>query len=38
VVMDTTLWSAFKKLKAKFIQGAKDAEGTGTSVESLIVN
>ena len=33
VVMDTTLWSAFKKLKAKFIKGAADAKGTGTSVE-----
>ena len=33
VVMDTTLWSAFKKLKAKFIKGAKDAKGSGTSTE-----
>ncbi|NOQ14470.1 MAG: UPF0182 family protein [Methyloprofundus sp.] len=33
VVMDTTLWSAFKKLKAKFIKGAVDAQGTGTSIE-----
>lgn len=33
VVMDTTLWSAFKKLKAKFIKGAKDAKGSGTSAE-----
>lgn len=33
VVMDTTLWSAFKKLKAKFIEGAKDAKGSGTSAE-----
>ncbi len=33
VVMDTTLWSAFKKLKEKFIKGAKDAQGTGTSVQ-----
>jgi len=31
VVMDKTLWSAFKKLKAKFIQGTKDAQGTGIS-------
>lgn len=31
VVMDKTLWSAFKKLKAKFQQGAKDVKGTGTS-------
>ncbi|WP_428353290.1 UPF0182 family protein [Methyloprofundus sp.] len=33
VVMDTTLWSAFKKLKARFIKGAVDAKGTGTSIE-----
>jgi len=33
VVMDKTLWSAFNKLKTKFQQGAKDALGTGTSVE-----
>lgn len=33
VVMDTTLWSAFEKLKAKFIQEAKDATGTGTSAQ-----
>lgn len=33
VVMDTTLWSAFKKLKAKFIKGAADAKGTGTSIQ-----
>jgi len=33
VVMDKTLWSAFKKLKAKFVQGVKDAQGTGTSVQ-----
>jgi len=33
VVMDKTLWSAFNKLKAKFKQGAKDALGTGTSVQ-----
>lgn len=33
VVMDTTLWSAFKKLKAKFIKGAADAQGTGTSIQ-----
>ncbi len=33
VVMDKTLWSAFKKLKAKFAQGVKDAQGTGTSVQ-----
>lgn len=33
VVMDTTLWSAFKKLKAKFIKEKIDAEGTGTSIE-----
>jgi len=32
VVMDTTLWSAFKKLKLKFVQGVKDGQGTGTSV------
>ncbi len=31
VVMDKTLWSAFKKLQAKFVQGAKDAQGSGTS-------
>jgi len=31
VVMDKTLWSAFKKLKAKFVQGVKDAQGTGTT-------
>lgn len=31
VVMDTTLWSAFKKLKQKFAQGVKDERGTGTS-------
>jgi len=33
VVMDKTLWSAFNKLKTKFQQGAKDAMGTGTSVQ-----
>ena len=33
VVMDTKLWSAFKKLKAKFIKSAKDMQGTGTSSE-----
>ncbi len=32
VVMDTTLWSAFKRLKAMFIQGVKDESGTGTSI------
>ncbi|MCK5831205.1 MAG: UPF0182 family protein [Methylococcales bacterium] len=32
VVMDKTLWSAFSRLKEKFIQGASDTEGTGTSV------
>jgi uncharacterized membrane protein (UPF0182 family) len=32
VVMDTTLWSAFSKLKLKFAQGVKDEQGTGTSV------
>ncbi|SMG62422.1 protein belonging to Uncharacterised protein family UPF0182 [methanotrophic bacterial endosymbiont of Bathymodiolus sp.] len=37
VVMDTTLWSAFKKLKARFIKGAADAKGTGTSVESKVI-
>jgi len=31
VVMDTTLWSAFSKLKLKFAQGIKDEQGTGTS-------
>jgi len=30
--MDTTLWSAFNKLKLKFAQGVKDEQGTGTSV------
>jgi uncharacterized membrane protein (UPF0182 family) len=34
VVMDTTLWSAFKKLKEKFVKGAKDAQGTGTSMQN----
>ena len=33
VVMDTTLWSAFKKLKAKFAKGVVDAQGTGTSIQ-----
>jgi uncharacterized protein len=33
VVMDTTLSSAFKRLKALFIQGAKDSKGSGTSVK-----
>jgi uncharacterized membrane protein (UPF0182 family) len=33
VVMDRTLWSAFKKLKFRFQQGAKDAKGTGISVQ-----
>ncbi|NOQ63645.1 MAG: UPF0182 family protein [Methyloprofundus sp.] len=33
VVMDTTLWSAFKKLKAKFIKNAAASMGTGTSIE-----
>jgi len=32
VVMDKTLWSAFKRLKDKFIKVANDT-GTGTSVE-----
>lgn len=32
VVMDKTLWSAFKRLKERFIQDAKDSEGTGTSI------
>ena len=32
VVMDKTLWSAFSRLKEKFIQGAIDTEGTGTSI------
>jgi len=33
VVMDTTLWSAFKKLKVEFAKNAKDVTGTGTSSE-----
>ncbi|MBE0469427.1 MAG: UPF0182 family protein [Methyloprofundus sp.] len=33
VVMDTTLWSAFKKLKSKFIQDVSDGKGSGTSKE-----
>ncbi len=33
VVMDTTLWSAFKKLKAKFKKDVIDSQGTGTSIE-----
>ncbi len=32
VVMDKTLWSAFKRLKELFIKGSKDAAGAGTSV------
>lgn len=31
VVMDTTLRSAFKRLKAHFVQQAKDSKGSGTS-------
>jgi uncharacterized membrane protein (UPF0182 family) len=31
VVMDTTLRSAFRRLKTQFIQNAKDSKGTGTS-------
>ena len=31
VVMDKTLWSAFKRLKERFVKGAKDT-GTGTSI------
>lgn len=31
VVMDTTLWSAFDRLKQKFIKSAKTSVGTGTS-------
>ncbi len=33
VVMDKTLRSAFKRLKAQFIQNAKDSKGTGTSTD-----
>ena len=33
VVMDTTLRSAFRRLKALFIQNAKDNKGTGTATE-----
>ncbi|MCK5188914.1 MAG: hypothetical protein KAR12_02535, partial [Methylococcales bacterium] len=31
VVMDKTLWSAFKRLKERFVREAKDL-GTGTSI------
>jgi uncharacterized membrane protein (UPF0182 family) len=31
VVMDTTLRSAFKRLKAEFIQSAKNSKGSGTA-------
>jgi uncharacterized membrane protein (UPF0182 family) len=34
VVMDKTLWSAFKRLKERFIQEAKDP-GTGTTIGDL---
>ena len=33
VVMDKTLWSAFKRLKERFTQGTKAGAITGTSVE-----
>lgn len=33
VVMDKTLRSAFRRLKALFVQSAKDAKGTGTATE-----
>jgi hypothetical protein len=33
VVMDTTLRSAFRRLKTLFIQNAKDSKGTGTATE-----
>jgi uncharacterized protein len=36
VVMDTTLWSAFNRLKETFIKGAAISEGTGTSKEDAI--
>ncbi len=34
VVMDKTLWSAFKRLKERFIKGAKDP-GTGTTIGDI---
>lgn len=36
VVMDTTLWSAFKKLKARFIRRSADSKGTGISIEQSL--
>jgi uncharacterized membrane protein (UPF0182 family) len=32
VVMDKTLWSAFKRLKERFVQSAKNKTETGTSI------
>jgi len=34
VVMDKTLWSAFGRLKQKFLKVANDASGTGTAKEA----
>ncbi len=32
VVMDKTLWSAFQRLKARFIKQSKDEKGSGTTI------
>ncbi|MGR8953520.1 MAG: UPF0182 family protein, partial [Gammaproteobacteria bacterium] len=37
VVMDTTLWSAFNRLKQKFMKEVKESTGTGTARQPLPV-